>query len=103
MDMSRPIFPEPPAATPTAAADSRLQPTPDYGSLGTGSGVAIGEAVATGDARTKSVKAGRRPLIALAVGGLFAALLGHVCSAPGPRGRPPHPPSFSQRPARFPT
>lgn len=103
MDMSRPIFPEPPAATPTAAADSRLQPTPDYGSLGTGSGVAIGEAVAAGDARTKSVKAVRGPLIAVAVGGLLAALWVSVGSARGAWGRLSHPLSSANGPALSPT
>jgi hypothetical protein len=85
-----PIFAGTRASTPAAAADPRLQPTPDYGSLGDASDIAIGRAVAAGDARSKSIKVVRGPLIAVAVGGLLAALWVSVGSARGTRGQPSH-------------
>src|SRR5258708_7913 len=83
MGKSPPIFAEPPVSTPTAAADPRLQPTPDYGSLGPGSDVAIRQVAAADDGRAKSTKTVRGPLIAVAVGGLLAALWVSVGSARG--------------------
>jgi hypothetical protein len=104
MDTSQPILPAPPAPTPTAAADSRLQPTPDYGSLGPGSDTAISQAVAADNARAKSVKAVRGPLVAVTVGGLLAALWVSAGSARGTWGHLSHPlSSAANRPALSPT
>ena len=86
-----PISSEPQAKTPAPAADPRLQPTPDYGSLGPASDIAMGEAVTTGKVRTKSVNAVGRPLVAVAVGGLLAALWVSVGSARGTGGHLSHP------------
>ena len=97
MDKSRPIFPQPPAATPSAAADPRLQPTPDYGSVGPESDIAIGQAAAA-NARTKSLKAVRGPAVAVAVGGLLAALWVSVGSARGTWGHLSLAPSSANRP-----
>jgi hypothetical protein len=90
MGKSPPIFPEPQTNTPVAAADPRLQPTPDYGSLGPGPDLAIGEAVAAGNTRAKSVNTMGRTLVAVAVGGLLAALWVSVGSARGTGGHLSH-------------
>src|SRR3981081_2516172 len=99
MDKSPPIFPQPPAASPTAAADPRLQPTPDYGLLGPGSDIANGQVAAGGDARTKSVRAVLGPAAAVAVGGLLAALWVSVGSARGTWGHLAPTLSSANRPA----
>jgi hypothetical protein len=103
MDKSPPIFPQPTAATPAAAADPRLQPTPDYGVLGPGSDIASGQVAAGGDARTKSVRAVLGPAAAVAVGGLLAALWVGVGSARGTKGHLAQPPSSVNGPALSPT
>jgi hypothetical protein len=90
MDMPPPTFREPPSVSPTAASDSRLQPTPDYGSLGPASDIDIGEVVARSDARRRSLQAVRGPMVAVAVGGLLAALWVSVGSARGTRGHLSH-------------
>jgi len=99
MGKSPPIFAEPPVSTATAAADPRLQPTPDYGSLGPGSESAIRQVAAADDGRAKSTKTVRGPLIAVAVGGLLAALWVSVGSARGTRGHLSHPLSAANGPA----
>src|SRR6266851_3479715 len=99
MGKSPPIFAEPSVSTATAAADPRLQPTPDYGSLGPGSESAIGHVAAAHDGRTKSTKSGRGPAVAVAVGGLLAALWVSAGNARGTWGHLSHPLSAANGPA----
>ena len=99
MDKSPPIFAGPQASTPTAAADPRLQPTPDYGSLGPGPDIAIGQTVAARDAGPKSLKVIRGPAVAVAVGGLLAALCVSVGGARGTWGHLSLPLSSTNHPA----
>ena len=74
------------ASVSTAPAGSPMQATPDYGSAGPTPDFKIGEAGNAGDGRTISVKSIRGPLVAIAAGGLLAALWVNVGSARGTRG-----------------
>jgi HEAT repeat protein len=66
---------------PAPAADPRLRPTPDYGTLGPGSDCAAGEDAISPPAR-RAVKAMRfGPAFAVAIGVLFAVLVGSIGSA----------------------
>jgi HEAT repeat protein len=62
------------------AADPRLQPTPDYGTLGPGSDIPAGTPAAT--TSRPAARSGRSaPIIAIAAGGLLAALVAGAGSA----------------------
>src|SRR5260370_8803922 len=71
-----------PAAT-VPAADPRLQPTPDYGTLGRSSDIATGATDAYGKRISARSKFGRRagPCLAIGAGVLIALLVGNVGSA----------------------
>ena len=98
MDMFEPTLSEPQVRTATSATDSRLEPAPDCGSLGPGTGIAVDEAVATGDGRAVSVEVARGSLVAVAVGALLAALWVSVGSARGTREDLPNALSSANRP-----
>ena len=69
---------------PTApAGDPRLQPTPDYGTLGPSSDVASGTTHASANQTSARSQCARRvgPSLAIAVGVLMALLVGNVGSA----------------------
>ena len=79
MDVSQPSSPDPGAQPKSAPiADPRLQPTPDYGTLGPGSDIAVGAA----DTRQRPRAASPFALVfAIAVGVLLAILTTSVGSA----------------------
>jgi HEAT repeat protein len=84
MDVSPLTPPEqdkPAASVP--AADPRLQPTPDFGTLGPGSDIATGVAAASTNKAGARSQAARRigPSVAIAAGVLMALLVGNVGSA----------------------
>jgi hypothetical protein len=96
MDIPRPNSPDGNATNPSPVGP-RLQPTPDYGSLGPGSDITNG---ATADGHRQSAKTVRGPLVAIAIGGLLAALWVSVGSARGPVEHPARTTSASaNRPA----
>ena len=84
MDVSPLIPPElgQPGAT-VPAGDPRLQPTPDYGTLGPRSDVATGTTDASANQTSASSPCARRigPSLAIAAGVLMALLVGNVGSA----------------------
>ena len=84
MDVSKTRFAGQGTALETARiADPRLQPTPDYGTLGPGSDVAVGQPVSSADPIRRSADPRRyAPVFAAAVGVLMAVLAGSVGSAP---------------------
>jgi HEAT repeat protein len=61
------------------SADPRLQPTPDYGTLGPGSDIPAGPAATT--SRPASRPSRSAPILAIAAGGLLAALVAGAGSA----------------------
>ena len=67
---------------PASSTDPRLQPTPDYGTLGPGSDIAASNSVAASSA-VRRAPGGARPLIAIAVGVLLALLVAGMGSARG--------------------
>src|ERR1700676_2759052 len=63
-------------------ADPRLQPTPDYGTLGPGSDVAVGQPESSADPIRRPADPRRyAPVLAAAIGVLMAVLAGSVGSA----------------------
>ena len=69
---------------PAQIADLRLQPTPDYGTLGPGADVAVGGAdpsPASAPRRSNTIRFG--PVFAIASGVLLAVLVGSIGSAHG--------------------
>ena len=82
MDVPQPSSPEPAAQPkPAPVVDPRLQPTPDYGSLGSGSDLTAGES----DSAQRTTGNSRfAPLVAVAMGVLLAVLAASMGSARSP-------------------
>lgn len=83
MDLSQPSSPGPGTPPETSpVADSRLRPTPDYGTLGPGSDIAAGGLGATSNPAVRTTDPTRfGPLVAVAIGVLLAVLVGGIGSA----------------------
>jgi hypothetical protein len=83
MDVSQTRFAGRGATLETApTADPRLQPTPDYGTLGPGSDVAVGQPISSADPTRRPADPRRyAPVFAAAIGVLMAVLAGSVGSA----------------------
>jgi hypothetical protein len=83
MDVSQTRFTGQGATTETApVADPRLRPTPDYGTLGPGSDIAVSRPESSADVNRRPADPRRyAPVFAAAIGVLMAVLAGSVASA----------------------
>jgi HEAT repeat protein len=88
MDVPQPSLPEPAGPTKTAPkVDPRLQPTPDYGTLGPGSDLTAGR---PGSAQPTGGTNRFATLFAVAIGVLLAVLVGSMGRAHSARSRLAH-------------
>src|ERR1700681_2275912 len=82
MGVSEPLFSGSSTALETAtAADPRLQPTPDYGTLGPGSDVVVSQPASSGAARPSANPRRFGTVFAAAIGLLAAVFAGSIGSA----------------------